>query len=81
MPSPAPQAGPYLPNSQGSTARGSESGEGRSPHSLSSCSSLNHLPEGRKNFTKTPPAMPVPTSPPHRPPKERTVLQTGRSLP
>lgn len=79
----APQAGNYLPSSPGSTVQGSGSGEGRNPHSLSSCSSLSHLPEGRRNFTKIPPA--IPTSPPHSPHqlpcKEKAVLQTGRGLP
>lgn len=79
-----PQAEHYLPNSLGSTVPGFESGEGRSPHSLSSCSSLSHLPGGMNNFTKTPLATPVPTSPPHStlpaPPKERAVLRVGQAL-
>lgn len=62
---PHTQAETYLPNSPGSTVQGSELGEGRSPHSLSSCSSLSHLPEGRRNFTRTPPVTPVPASTPY----------------
>ena len=65
LPSLPPQAEHYLPNSLGSTVPGFESGGGRSPHSLSACSSLSHLPGGMNNFTKTPLATPVPTSPPH----------------
>lgn len=83
----APQAGNYLQNSPGSTVQGSELGEGRSPRSPSSCSSLSRLPEGRKDFTKTPPVTPGPASPPRSTlpappvPQGRAVLQTGRGLP
>lgn len=65
MQPPHTQAETYLPNSPGSTVQGSELGAGRSPHSLSSCSSLSHLPEGSRNFTRTPPVMPVPASTPY----------------
>lgn len=71
---PHPKTEHYLPNSLGSTVRGFESGEGRSPHSLSSCSSLSHLPGGRNNFTKTPLAHQSPPphpTPPCQPPKRK----------
>lgn len=82
----APQAGNYLLNSRDSTAQGSELGEGRSPHSLSSCSSLSHLPEGRKNFTNTPPETsglaslpdPLPAPPPPPLPREGNATDWPR---
>lgn len=84
-PTPHPKTEHYLPNSLGSTVRGFESGEGRSPHSLSSCSSLSHLPGGRKNFTKTPLATPVPTSPPYStlpvPQKKGQCCELARTWP
>lgn len=80
-----PQAEHYLPNSLGSTVRGFESGEGRSPHNLSSCSSLSHLPGGRNNFTETPLATPVPTSPSHStlpaPQKKGQCCELARTWP
>lgn len=43
----------YLLNNQDSTVQGSGWGQGKSPHSPSSCSLQNHLPKGRRDFTKT----------------------------
>lgn len=43
----------YLLSSQGSTVQGSGWGAGKSPRSLSSCSSRSRLPKGGRDFTKT----------------------------
>lgn len=43
----------YLLNSQDSTVQGSGWGAGKSPRSLSSCSSQSRLPKGGRHITKT----------------------------
>lgn len=48
-----PGPGGYLLSSQGSTVQGSGWGAGKSPRSLSSCSSQSRLPKGGRDFTKT----------------------------
>lgn len=54
VPEQLPWAENYLPSNPDSTAQGSGWGAGRNPSTPSSCSSQNHLPEGKTRFT--PPA-------------------------